>query len=57
MSFLGLYCVQDLEAGSIYGLEKLWAFFYYGNRVPQEYGIELNAQVGFLYPICYWCRC
>lgn len=37
--------LQDLEAGSIYGLEKLWAFFHYGSVIPQDSAVKLNPKV------------
>lgn len=50
----GSVLMQDLEAGSIYGLEKLWAFFHYAGGIPQDSDIELNAEVGP--PVCFGSR-
>ena len=38
-------CLQDLEAGSIYGLEKLWAFFHYGPGIHQDSAVQLTPKV------------
>lgn len=39
--------LQDLKAGSIYGLEKLWALFHYGPGIPQDSGVEVNPKARF----------
>lgn len=38
--------LQDLEQGSIYGLEKLWAFFAYSKVYLEDKGVYRNAEVG-----------
>ena len=35
---------QDYERGSLYGLEKFWAFHHYGG-LPKDAGVEINAKV------------
>jgi hypothetical protein len=35
---------QEFERGSLYGLEKFWAFHHYGG-VPAEFDIELHPKL------------
>ena len=44
------YCIltQDLDQGSIYGLEKLWAFFAYSKVDVEAKGVERNPKVIFV---------
>ena len=37
--------MQDLEHGSIYGLEKLWAFFAYSKVNLEQESVERDPQV------------
>ena len=37
-------CPQDYEAGSLYGLEKFWAFHHYGG-IPEGFDVEIHAKV------------
>ena len=45
---------QDVEEqGSIYGLEKLWAFFKYSKVDLKESGVERNVKVSQT-AHCFW---
>ena len=35
---------QDYDRGSLYGLEKFWAFHHYGG-LPKDSGVEINPKV------------
>ena len=46
---------QDFEEqGSIYGLEKLWAFFKYSKVDLKGSGVERNAKVSQASPALYF---
>ena len=46
--------VQDFEEqGSIYGLEKLWAFFKYSKVDLKESGVERDVKVSQT-ALCFW---
>ena len=45
---------QDFEEqGSIYGLEKLWAFFKYSKVDLKESGVERDVKVSQT-TLCFW---
>jgi hypothetical protein len=37
-------CSQDFDRGSLYGLEKFWAFHHYSG-LPRDCGIEVNPKL------------
>lgn len=39
-----LACAQDYERGSLYGLEKFWAFHHYAG-LPKDQAIEIQPKV------------
>jgi hypothetical protein len=50
LNFASAGPVQDLEHGSIYGLEKLWAFFAYSKVNVEQEGVERSSKVNQFYP-------
>jgi len=36
--------LQDYENGSLYGMEKFWAFHHY-HGLPKSSGLEINSKV------------
>ncbi len=36
--------VQDYDMGSLYGLEKFWAYHHYGG-IPKDEDVEIDAKV------------
>lgn len=45
---------QDYEGGSLYGLEKFWAFHHYGG-LPEGSDVEIDAKVGLDLWCCAFC--